>query len=142
MVRAIGSSAARSKVGVGNQAEKTGVMWGQRVVPRSEVELKVAVTDTMLLDAGCILLTEASLSRTSYATLFRGHIGMSFMTEAEWSAWFTSCQAFIARYATLAEEAGVDLLVVGVELGGRSPREAEWHSTIADVRVLFSGPIT
>ena len=46
------------------------------------------------------------------------------------------------HYARLAELYQVDLLVIGTELDGVTHHEAAWRSLIADVRRIYSGPIT
>ena len=73
---------------------------------------------------------------------FRGNIGEAFTTEAQWQAWFESYQEFIGHYAAFSEEALIDLLVVGVELGGTTHREKDWRRVVAEVRSLYGGPIT
>jgi len=70
---------------------------------------------------------------------WRGNI--SFSSEAEWTSWFISYRNFITHYAQLAEDNGVDMLVIGTELAGTTHRP-EWNQIIDDIRAIFSGEIT
>ena len=56
--------------------------------------------------------------------------------------WFSSYTDMILHYAVLAETHDVGQFVVGTELRGTSGHEAEWRKVIADVRDVYSGPIT
>jgi hypothetical protein len=73
---------------------------------------------------------------------WRGDIGSGFMTEAQWSAWFTSYRNFIEHYALLAQTYGVDQFCVGTELLGTTHRAENWRAVIAGVRAIYDGPIT
>jgi hypothetical protein len=72
---------------------------------------------------------------------WRGEIGEGF-SEAEWQAWFSSYQAFINHYADLAAAHDVDQFCVGTELTATEGREANWRAVIAEVRDVYSGPLT
>ncbi|MBI4283499.1 MAG: hypothetical protein HY663_03405 [Chloroflexi bacterium] len=69
-------------------------------------------------------------------------IGTAFSSEAQWQEWFTSYREHINYYATFAQEAGVDLLVIGDELSSTTHRESDWRRTIAEVRERYKGSIT
>jgi hypothetical protein len=71
---------------------------------------------------------------------WRGNI--TFSSEAEWASWFNSYKNFILHYAQLAEDNGVDMLVIGTELAGTTHREADWSQLIDDIKAVFSGEIT
>ncbi|MEE9525777.1 MAG: hypothetical protein V3V78_04200 [Candidatus Woesearchaeota archaeon] len=58
---------------------------------------------------------------------YRGDI--TFSNEADWADWFASYDDFITHYAGLAEDTGVDMLVIGTELDGTSHR-SEWKDQI------------
>lgn len=58
------------------------------------------------------------------------------------NAWFSSYRDMILHYAAMAESQDVAQFVVGTELRGTSVHEAEWRELIADVRDVYSGPIT
>ncbi|MBY9080560.1 1,4-beta-xylanase [Paenibacillus sp. HN-1] len=62
--------------------------------------------------------------------------------EPKWSEWFSSYTAYILHYAAIAEETGCDLLCIGCETVQADRRESEWRSLIAEVRKVYSGPIT
>jgi len=73
---------------------------------------------------------------------WRGEIGTQFTTEGQWQEWFASYREFINHYAALCQKAKVDMLCVGVELGGTTEREAEWRQVVQEVRDRFRGPLT
>jgi hypothetical protein len=57
------------------------------------------------------------------------------------AAWFASYGDFVTDCAVVAEETGVQSLVVGTELAGLNDFEAEWRSIIAAVRDVFDGEV-
>jgi len=68
-----------------------------------------------------------------------------------WDIWFESYTDFIIHYANIAEETGVDLLVIGTELdtatmpnNSVAPRDAtdRWREIITKIRQHYSGPLT
>ncbi|HVR71168.1 MAG TPA: hypothetical protein VMT87_10025 [Vicinamibacteria bacterium] len=63
-------------------------------------------------------------------------------SEADWTAWFATYEAFAVHYARLAREAGLDAFCVGNELAKTTAREAEWRRVIAAVRREYAGPLT
>jgi hypothetical protein len=72
---------------------------------------------------------------------WRGHIDPEGGDEG-WARWFESYTAFILHHAALAQEAGADMLTVGVELGSSSRAHPErWREVIRCVREVYSGPI-
>jgi hypothetical protein len=58
--------------------------------------------------------------------------------------WFASYRGFLAHYAALAQEEGVELLCVGTELATmtRAAHAAEWEAMIAETRARFRGLLT
>ena len=72
---------------------------------------------------------------------WRGDIGQGF-SESDWTAWFSSYNAFINHYAQLAQTNGVDQFCIGTELASTEFRLADWQSVIGGVRELFHGSIT
>ena len=71
---------------------------------------------------------------------WRGEI--RFETEDAWQSWFTSYETFIKHYADMAQDEGVSLLCVGVELDATRHREVDWRRVIASVRESYHGPLT
>ncbi len=71
---------------------------------------------------------------------WRGTI--SFNSESDWDAWFSSYIDFITYYADLATANGVEEFCVGVEYEATMERESDWRRVIDSVRAHFSGPIT
>ncbi len=61
---------------------------------------------------------------------------------ADIDEWFASYREMILHYAAMADAHGVAQFVVGTELRGTSGHEAQWREVIADVREVYSGPIT
>lgn len=62
--------------------------------------------------------------------------------EPSWSQWFASYSEFILYYAKIAEEEGCEMFCVGCEMVQTDKREKEWRALIAEVRTVYSGPIT
>ncbi len=56
--------------------------------------------------------------------------------------WFGSYTEFIISQAKLAEQTGVEMLVVGTELVGVSKYTDEWREIINKVREVFTGKLT
>lgn len=65
-------------------------------------------------------------------------------TDAGWQAWARSYRRFLLSWAKLAEEEGVDLLSVGVELRSwvTTTRAPSFSALIHEVRTVYSGPLT
>jgi len=74
------------------------------------------------------------------AGAWRGEIGKHF-SRADWAAWFNTYRAFILRWAAVAAAEHVDVLCVGAELEATEGQDADWRSTIAAVRAVFSGVV-
>ncbi|WP_276355854.1 glycoside hydrolase family 113 [Cohnella caldifontis] len=62
--------------------------------------------------------------------------------EPTWGEWFRAYGEFILHYAAIAEQEGCEMFCVGCEMVQADRREAEWRRLIADVRDVYSGPIT
>jgi hypothetical protein len=73
---------------------------------------------------------------------WRGHIDPG--DDAAWERWMRSYRAFVLAWAAVAAMAHADMLSVGVELRSwaTSWRAARLFSIIADVRKVYSGPLT
>jgi hypothetical protein len=64
-------------------------------------------------------------------------------TEADgWDQWFDSYRDMITHYAIIAQEGGVNVLVVGSELVSSEEHVDEWVRTIKAVRAIYSGQLT
>jgi hypothetical protein len=72
---------------------------------------------------------------------WRGNIDFG-LADAAWADWFASYRNLMMQYAGLAEQEGIDMLVIGTELKGTTKRAAEWNQLIDDVAAVFSGEIT
>ena len=59
-----------------------------------------------------------------------------------WDAWFESYTKYISPYAQLAEELEADMFCVGTELHGTTQFTDKWLEVIANVREIYSGPLT
>jgi len=73
---------------------------------------------------------------------FAGYIGTAFNNEAQWQDWFASYRETINYYAAFAQNSGVDMFVIGHELGATTSRETDWRRIVQEVRQQFQGPIT
>ncbi len=71
---------------------------------------------------------------------FTGNI--VFQDKATFERWFAHYRRWLLHYARLAELHGVDLLVIGTELGGVTPHEAAWRGLIRDLRRVYRGRLT
>ena len=89
-----------------------------------------------------ILLKPHVWSREFYdgSGRWRGSIRMK--SEAKWREWFAQYEAFIMREAALAAETGVDMFCVGLEYVEATKRTESWRRVIAQVRRVFTGPLT
>jgi hypothetical protein len=92
------------------------------------------------LEAAQQLGLRVTLKPQLWARGFTGDI--AFEDTADFERWFEHYRRWVLHYARLAELHEVDLLVIGTELGGVSGREAAWRGLIADVRRVYSGPLT
>jgi hypothetical protein len=72
---------------------------------------------------------------------WRGEIGTTFTSEAQWTAWFTSYRAAITHFADLAQAHRAAQLCIGTELAGLSGREADWRAIVQAVRERFRGKL-
>ena len=71
------------------------------------------------------------------------HGSVNQNSAAEHDTWWRSYRAMILHYAELAEQAGVDMYVIGTELVEMSLRYPdEWRTLITDVRKIYRGPLT
>jgi hypothetical protein len=66
------------------------------------------------------------------------------LSPADPARWFAAYRAHILGYARLAREEGCSLFVVGTELDAliADDRTPAWKALIADVRRVYSGPLT
>lgn len=62
--------------------------------------------------------------------------------EPKWCNWFQSYTRFQLHYAKLAERTHCDLFIAGCEMVMSEHREQEWRKLIADIRSVYSGPVT
>jgi hypothetical protein len=75
-----------------------------------------------------------------YAGGWRGNIDFG-LADSAWADWFTSYSNFMMHYADIAEQEGVDMLVVGTELKGTTKRDVQWNQLINDIASVFSGEL-
>ncbi|MCL2701571.1 MAG: hypothetical protein FWE88_07740 [Phycisphaerae bacterium] len=57
----------------------------------------------------------------------------------KWAAWWEDYDNFILYYAQIAQESGVDMLMIGSELISTEKRTDDWRSLIGQVRQVFKG---
>lgn len=62
--------------------------------------------------------------------------------EPKWGNWFDSYTDFQLHFAKLAQEVGCDLFIAGCEMVMSERREQEWRRLIADVRTVYTGPVS
>lgn len=76
---------------------------------------------------------------------WRAHIGFfdwDVPGEPTWGEWFASYRAFILHAARIAQAEGCEMLCIGCEMVRADAQEAQWRRLIAEVREVYSGPIT
>ncbi len=69
---------------------------------------------------------------------WRGKI--AYKTDLDWDRWFSSYSDFITHYAAMAQNNGVDMLVIGTELDGTINRRG-WRDIVNRVRSVYSGEL-
>ncbi len=69
---------------------------------------------------------------------WRGKI--AYKSDSDWTRWFGSYSDFILHYAAMAQNNGVDMLVIGTELDGTINRK-EWKDIVNRVRGIYSGEL-
>lgn len=62
--------------------------------------------------------------------------------EAKWSNWFRDYEAFQLHFAALAQQAGVEMLILGCEMTQTERREAEWRHLLSAVRGVYAGAVS
>lgn len=105
----------------------------------SDESLIHAIDEAHRLGLKILLKPHLDLLKTGY---WRGEI--DFPDESGWEEWFKSYRDFIVHYAKIAQEKGVEMFCVGVELTGPSVWKPElWDKyVIQEVRKVYTGPIT
>lgn len=61
---------------------------------------------------------------------------------AAWNIWWSNFRQFVLHYAAMAQDAGCEMLCLGCEMESTEEFENRWRNLIADVRGIYSGPIT
>lgn len=61
--------------------------------------------------------------------------------EPKWGLWFADYTAFQTHFARLAQQAGIELLILGCEMTKTEHRETEWRALIDSVRSVYGGAI-
>jgi GTA TIM-barrel-like domain len=90
-----------------------------------------------------VLMPIVLLDRTFEPTDWRGTIKpWDEKQEDDWDDWFASYQDMILYYANLAQQTGVNVLVVGSELVSSEPFVDNWRSIIHKIRGVFHGQLT
>jgi hypothetical protein len=91
------------------------------------------------LGMAVMLKPHLDLIKTGY---WRGEI--DFPNEEGWEKWFKNYGDFIVHYAKIAEEKGVEIYCVGVELSNSTMFKPQlWEKyVIQEVRKVYTGPIT
>ena len=60
-----------------------------------------------------------------------------------WAAWFIAYEAYVLRWAKVAQQASAAALIIGIELGSATvAHEARWRAMITKVRAVYDGKVT
>jgi hypothetical protein len=110
--------------------------------PRTATDSELRRVIDLAHSLGLRVMLKPQLDFSNDQDYWRGHIGTAFNSETQWQDWFAPYREFINHYATFSQEANVDMLCIGVELGGVTHREADWRRIIQEVRQRFKGAIT
>lgn len=62
--------------------------------------------------------------------------------EPKWGNWFRAYTEFQLHYAAIAEKKHCDLFIAGCEMVMSERRDAEWRKLIADIKEVYSGPVS
>lgn len=62
--------------------------------------------------------------------------------EPKWSNWFAAYTDFQLHYAKIAEQTGCEMFLAGCEMVMSERRETEWRKLIADIKAVYSGPVS
>lgn len=62
--------------------------------------------------------------------------------EPKWSNWFAAYTAFQLHYARIAEETSCEIFLAGCEMVMSERRVSEWRKLIADIKKVYSGPVS
>lgn len=74
---------------------------------------------------------------------WHGEVGKFFSTEKAWQDWLSSYRQMIYHYASLAQDTGVELFVVGNENQYSTQKwPTDWVKTVHEIRNRYNGPIT
>jgi hypothetical protein len=64
-------------------------------------------------------------------------------SEDDWDEWFRQYTEYVLLHARIAQQTKAEMLCIGVEYEGTSAtQEARWRKLIADVKQVYTGPIT
>jgi len=59
-----------------------------------------------------------------------------------WDKWWVNFRQFLLHYARIAEETGCEMYCLSCEMGSTESFEERWRNLIAEIRKVYSGPIT
>lgn len=111
--------------------------------PEARGELARAVRDARSAGLAVLLKPHLEIGRGGERVpgAWRGTI--EFDDAARAAAWFAGYRAFVVDLARLAEEEGVEVLAVGLELAGLSSAWPEqWERLVREVRAVYPGRLT
>jgi uncharacterized protein (TIGR03437 family) len=105
----------------------------------SDNALVQAIRDLHSKNLKVMLKPHVDLSRDPDPNHWRGNINPSDV-----DAWFASYTPFILKYAQMAQDEGVEGLVIGTELieMSRSTNQARWYAVIDAIRGVYHGLLT
>jgi hypothetical protein len=106
----------------------------------TEADLVKCIDDAHV--AGLKVLLKPDIWCHDFAHLKKWHGDIVMTTDAEWDTWFAEYTKFVLRDARIAQSAKADGFCVGMELEGTSRQEARWRAVVAEVRKVYTGPLT
>lgn len=124
-----------------NQKDGTSI----KVVCRSDATLlgeEYKKVVRMAHEAGFRVMVETMITIDNDPNGFwHGDIGKNISKE-NWDLWWASYTKMILMYAKLAEENGVEYIVIGSELNNTYGYEQDWRNLIRQVREVYHGGVT
>jgi hypothetical protein len=90
-----------------------------------------------------VLMKPHIWSRQFWGPNARWHGDIHMHSDADWQRWFAAYRRYILHYARIAAATRCEGFAVGLEyVRATRERPADWRALIADVRAVYSGPIT
>jgi len=125
-------------------ASDTNILWGDNdPCMVTDAEIKRAVELARQNNLKVILKPVVNCRDTTW----RGFIDFkvpdgSKSDIVQWNIWFGNFTKFLVHYAQIAQDTKCDMLCLGCEMGTSERFANQWRAVIAEVRKVYTGPLT